>query len=142
LNKKTAKKRRKLMASEERYLWMFEFGYHGEERLWWAYFKDEQEVREFLTRLMDALPCVQMKQFEEYERGLMLYPNDFYAHQASAQERTDAKRKAGTRKRDERLFPLAPISCEYLDSFIAGLGDAQPCEVCAGLPILSREGWG
>jgi hypothetical protein len=33
------------MASEERYLWVMQYLWHGKSRMWWAYFKDWSEIQ-------------------------------------------------------------------------------------------------
>src|SRR5271165_837491 len=99
------------MASEERYLWVLHYEFHGKQHLWWTYFKDEQEARTCIAEIVSTFPCVQEQSLEEYEQGLLVLPY-YYFHLDCFQERTDAAHKEMERKRDEQLFPLAPFACD------------------------------
>ena len=46
------------MASEERYLWFFNFEFHGEARIWWAYFRDLQEAEGMTFGTYDTIYVV------------------------------------------------------------------------------------
>jgi hypothetical protein len=121
------------MASVERYLWVMQYRWHGESRMWWAYFKDWSELQACIAEFMEAFPCFALQKLETCPDGLLVL-DEHYAATCSEQERIDALFKDMVGERDKKFFPLAPLTCNYLASFQAGLGNAVLCERCKAPP--------
>ena len=136
------------MASEEKYLWVFTYRFHEENRIWWAYFRDKQEAEACIERLMGLFPCAKMLSLGEQVQGLRLEPY-YYHYHYSNQQYADALDKKVARERDKRTFPLAPLASDYLSSFVVDVNNIKPCSKCEWpslelvqpLPVLSRRGW-
>jgi len=116
--------------SEERTLWLFHTSLHGEDRLWWAYFQDGLEIHVCLTEIVRAFPCLELKSLQPCWHGLRICSH-FYPATGNSQQQQEIC------KQDQELFPLAPFACDYLTSFVKGLGDANPCKQCES-PSLTK----
>jgi len=114
---------------EERMLWFLNFRLHGEDRIWWAYFRDFFELFAVNFQICRAFPCLEHQGLESRPHGLRVC-SAFYAPTSSRQQRADALQPEAASVRDRQLFPLAPFACDHLTSFIKGLGDAGPCAQC------------
>lgn len=119
------------MADEEKYLWMFTFRFHGENRMWWAYFRDEQEAGALMEQLVSMLPCMELLSKEGYPHGLLVF-HSYFHHSCESQERADALLRGAVSARNECFFPLAPVQCDYLVSFASSLQGIRCCSQCVG----------
>jgi hypothetical protein len=110
------------MSSDERYLWLFYYRWHGANRIWWAYFTDWSEVHSCVVELQKAFPSLELQSLEARKNGLIV-SDRYYSSTCASQERADAVFKETAREREKLFFPLAPYACGYLASFVSGLGD-------------------
>lgn len=130
-----------MMTDAERYLWSVHFTFHGDRHMWWAYFAGRQEVEACVERLRGFFPCMQVTSLEEQPHGMVIHP-DYYHYCLSHQEQVRLLRQKGkgkqgepprwreTGERDETFFRLAPLTCDYLISFVNMLGDVSVCSKC------------
>lgn len=125
------------MVVEERYFWVCTFTLHDESRIWWAYFKDRQEVDDFFARIIEILPCIIITRLQECVDGLTA-GKAYYHHCMSSQIRANEK----CRRAKIRLTYLgqpAPISRDFLPSFFIDLRKFPVCFQCApSLPLIEE----
>jgi hypothetical protein len=123
-----------MMGSEERYLWLCEFRLHGEERIWWAYFKDQQEVEEFFQLIVEILPCIVFGRLEALVGGFCVGLRHFY-YRLSDYLRAEEERKRYKLKLHAKFGQPAPLARTLLVSFLRDLPQERCCAECA--PMLS-----
>lgn len=118
------------MGSEERYLWLCEFHLHGEARMWWGYFRDEEEVEAFFRTIIEMLPCIVFDRLEELESG-MRAGDIYFPCCLSDYVRAEDERRCRTGKPRTVFGQPAPLRRGLLASFLRDLPPQLFCGECA-----------
>lgn len=124
--KKPGRKNRGM--NEERYLWFCQFQYHGQGHLWWAYFKDQQEVESCLKRVRELLPCLEITLLEEQPEGLAM-ANDYLYYRLSRPREEIVRCKRERIRMTFRMSP-APIKRDSVTAFLCSLDKLRFCARC------------
>ena len=127
-----------LLLSEERYLWVCEYRLHQRNCLWWAYFKDGCEFKDFFAQVASLLPCFILKQANEHKQGMRI-GDEYYHYCFSRQARTIEEIKR-TRPQQRFLYGIpAPLGDDWWTSLIKSHWNFILCPQCATNEILIEK---
>lgn len=126
------------MAGVERFLWLCVFSLHDEERLWWAYFKDQQEVEDFFAHISGLFPCLTVSCLKELKRGVLFGPTCFH-YRLSDYVWAEKTRKLNRIRLHTNLGQPAPLTRDLLSSFVFYLPDKRFCAQCMPTAPLVQE---
>lgn len=118
-----------MMVSEEQYLWFCRFRFHGQEHMWWGYFRDAWAVEAFIARVRELLPCLSISVLRELKEGLPILNDYFYYRLSSQLAANEELRRSHVRL--THLGQPSPITRDHLASFVFDLSKTQPCPFCA-----------
>lgn len=126
------------MAGVERFLWLCVFSLHDEERLWWAYFKDQQEVEGFFAHIRGLFPCLTVSYLKELKGGALFGPAYFH-YRLSDYGQAEKVRKLNRIRLHANLGQPAPLTRDLLSSFVFYLPVKRFCAQCMPAAPIVQE---